>query len=179
MPHSFWLMIATTPWWVYFLLAYFIRVSLFVTKPRMIPIKPLYYAGLPLVAMTMLSCIIAPPSNTALLLSGPLLLTGVLFGVARAKWQGIKAIPHQNTLLLPGSWLMFIAVIALFLIRQYAVYNMNVNLLWLIKAHGDDYFLPLYAITIGIYVSQLLYCRRLIQQGPYATTQELTALQIG
>ena len=176
MPHSFWLMIATTPWWIYFFFIYLIRISLFVTKPRLMAIKPLYYLALPLFICMLIACYIIPPDKNALLFAVPLFMMGSLFGVVRAKWQGIKAVTDKQQLFLPGSWLLFVVVIGLFITRQYLMYHGDFSLIDWIKTHGSSALLPLYAFTIGINVSQLAYFRRLIRRGPYATTNDLNAL---
>lgn len=176
MPHSFWLMIATTPWWIYLFFIYLIRISLFVTKPRLMTIKPLYYMVLPLFAFMLIACYLIPPTNKALLFTVPVFMIGSLFGIVRAKWQGVKAVTDKQQLFLPGSWLMFIIVIGLFLTRQYLIYHGDFNLMEWMKTDGSAVLLPLYAFSIGINVSQLAYFRRLIQRGPYATPDDLNVL---
>lgn len=176
MPHSFWLMIATTPWWLYLLLYYLLSISFLATKPRLVNIKPMYYACMPLIIFTFIACYIAPPSHQALILALPLFLIGSLYGVTRAKWQGIRAVAELKRIFLPGSWLMFIVIIGIFGARQYVTFKLDINLLHWIKTHGHDYLLPLYAFSIGICTSQLVYFRHLLQRGPFITQEELKAL---
>jgi len=176
MQHSFWFMIATTPWWVYLLLFCAARVSLLITQPRLISIKPLYFASLPLIVFALVASYVVPPSKEALLFAIPLLAIGGLLGILRPKWQGVRARLHTQQLLLPGSWVMFIGILLLFVARQYAVYHAGIDMLDWAKTHGQHFLLPAYMFAIGITGSQLWYFRHLLKNGPYVTHEELKGI---
>jgi hypothetical protein len=112
-----------TPWWVYFIFIYCIAIGFKSTRPRVISYYRLYIIPT-LIAIWSLHGIYIRHS-----LSAPYLLTwiaalicGISAGWALTYHIYIEADKSKKLIKIPGTWITFILVIVIFLIRYYYGY---------------------------------------------------------
>ena len=98
MPHKFWFLIATTPWWMYLALLSLLHMSFLLTKPRIVDLKPYYVSFSSLLFFLGLTCYLVPPNEKSLTLTLPLLIAGSIAGIMSARLRGVKAIEDQYKL---------------------------------------------------------------------------------
>lgn len=174
MAHKFWYIVATTPWWIYLLFFSLIRFSLILTKPRIVSLKTHYLSFFSLFVFLGIACYVFPPKVEGLFLTFPSFIAGGVFALLITRISKVKAIVNEHKIFLPGSWWLLFFILAIFFVRQtlYFYYDQFDWVNW-IKLYGPIYLLPLYGFSVGANLTQLIYYRRILKKGPYATEKEL------
>lgn len=168
MSHSIWQVIANTPWWVFFLFVYLIRVSYVATKPRIIPLKSMLI--LPSIFVTLsifgLANIIKLDSYNILLWLAALLV-GSSLGWLQFYALKIKAIKEGNKIYIPGTWSVFFIVLTIFSIKYYFNVELALDPASIAASKYGPIFILMYGLFTGLFFGRLAYSIRCVKSGPY------------
>lgn len=167
--------IANTPWWVYVLFVFLIRVGFSAMKSRIVPFRTLFILPsifLVLSVMSLYSYLFFNPKHIAIWMGA--ILLGSLLGWLQFKVQNIKAVKNTAKIMLPGTSSILIMMICLFIARYYFSFQLSVdpNLFtqenYLVKA------LFIYGLFTGLFLGRAMYAIRCLRSGPYITEPVLS-----
>ncbi len=170
MPHAFWVSLASTQWWVYFLFVFLIRVSLVATKPRTMAVKTLFFfpslfATLSIITLSVIMQI--DSFNIITWTSG--LIIGISFGWLQFYLMNVQAIKNENKLYIPGSWSLFCIVVLLFSLKYYYSAVLTLDPMQVAASPYGPYFLLFYGFCTGLFMGRMAYSVYCIKTGPYTT----------
>lgn len=168
MTNSVWDIIAGTPWWVFVLLIYLIRIGYDATKPSIVELKKLFILPAVLIglsAMGIYTLTQHQPIN--LLVTIAALLFGIPLGWVHYKLLKIKAVPDKKQLHIPGTWSVLVLILLIFAVKYYTGYQMDVNPEVLLKPQNAIKILALYGLFIGLFIGRLAYSCRCLKYGPF------------
>jgi len=163
---TIWDIIADTPWWVYVLIIFFIRIAYLATKPQLVSIKKMF--ALPL-SMLVISTILLATQFPIHWLDVSIfvlaLLLGSLLGWLHFRIKKVKAIMNQAILYVPGSWNIFILLIAIIVIR----FNWNNSLSkeTFMQPNGILVISLLLGSSMGLMLGRLYYSLKCLKSGPF------------
>ena len=122
---SLWLIASQTPWWVYVLLAYLIRMGLLATQTRIISFKKLLILPLLLsyfsVQTLMTSYVI---NNTTISTALIALLLGLVLGYWQVFRLQLKTDKNHFLLQVPGTWSTLVIILMIFCTKFYFHYQL-------------------------------------------------------
>jgi hypothetical protein len=168
---SLWQVIADTPWWVFVVGVYFCYAAFAASKPRITPFQSTWIIPSIIFVFSLLSLGLTRQITIVHIgfwLSG--LLSGGVFGWVQFHLHGIKAIPNENKLFIPGTWRVFPLLAAGLLVGHYLdIRPIEPHMLfepplvrWLFFSYGA---------FAGLFGSRSWCGYRCIKRGPYVTLQ--------
>lgn len=170
MTPSIWETIAETPWWVCLFIFAFIRVAYAATKPKIIHTKTLF--ALPIVYLFLsFFCIYIGIhlnfNNVCYWLAACLL--GVALGWLQMLTRRVKAIKNEPKLYFPGSWALFIFVLALIAAKYYFGYELmhTITMQSLADPKTARIMMALFGLCAGLFLGRVFYVVRLMKTGPF------------
>jgi hypothetical protein len=166
--HVIWQAIANTPWWVFALFVYLIKVGYTATRPRIIPINAmliiptifLALATIGLFKLTNLNGVRFAWWLSAIIVGGSL-------GWHLCKSMGITAIKDSQRIHVPGTWSVLIIFLILFIIKYFLNYEMTTHADFLKHALARDLLLISYGGTTGFFIGRIYYAIHCVKNGPY------------
>lgn len=169
MTTTIWDIIADIPWWVSVIIVFFIRIAYLATKPQLVSIKKMF--TLP-ISMLVISTILLATQFPIYWLDVAIffmaLILGSGLGWLHFRIKKVKAVMNQATLYIPGSWNIFIIIIAMFVIRV----NWNTSLSKETLMQPNMILLAsfLLGLSMGLVLGRLYYALRCIKLGPFTET---------
>ena len=162
--------IAETPWWTYLIFIYFIRISLYTTRPRIVPIQNLIIFPLVLLSFMLIGFYSIKEwiHLRIILMSLFALIVGVGLGWLQFFLLKIKAVRNEAKLYLPGTWTLFCVVLIMFVFRCYYSYYLFLDPQLFFTQGFAIYYTLFFALAVGLFIGRLACALRRIQIGPYA-----------
>ena len=172
MTNSIWEIVADTPWWVYVLFAFLVRVGLQATKARVISARKLLTIPLIFISLSFFNMY----SNTELTIDHvaiwmSALCAGGLLGWLQYKALKIQAVKNTTSLYMPGTWSLLVIILTMFTIRYYIGYQNAVSPQ--LFAEPKTWIIFLYGIFTGLFAGRSFYALRCIKTGPYVSDELL------
>lgn len=161
--------IAGTPWWVYVLFVFLMRIAFLSTKPQIIDIKQLYILPAIFCILSIVSIYYISSSFNHFIYWLPALTIGVAFGWLHYRLLNIKAIPSENKIVLPGTWSVFIIILVIFAAKYYMGFKMSIDSSWLSNPKVIITIASLYGLCTGLFIGRASYARKCLRVGPYAS----------
>jgi len=168
MTNSIWNILAETPWWVYVLFIYLIRLGIKATKPQTVPLKNLLLLPLAFFTLSCLS-IYFSLKITALHIAlwSLALLVGSFLGFLQGRLLKIKAIKHESQLHFPGSWSLLIMLLIIFASKYYLGHETAIDPAILTQPSSAAAMFALYGLMTGLFFGRVGYAIKCIKVGPY------------
>ena len=173
--HSIWETAANTPWWVYALFIYLVRLGFLATQPRIIPVKNLLLLPTLFVLFSLFN-LYSTVQVTALHLLvwlGALCL-GCLLGWLQYAALKIKAIKDEAKLYIPGTWTLLFIILIIFSIKYYFNYESAIEPSALTNS-SSPWVLLLYGLFTGLFIGRMSYAFRCLKYGPFVTESSLAS----
>lgn len=165
---SFWEAIANTPWWVYALLIYLIRLGLLATKPRIVTLNKLSLLPTIFVFFSLFTMYSTAQLNFTNFSFWVLaLLLGGLFGWLHFVALKIRAIENQSKIHLPGTWSFLFFILVIFSAQYYLHYESNIDPTFFTRPHILNWLFVGYGFLSGLFLGRILYALRCIKSGPF------------
>lgn len=162
--------IASTPWWVFVLFAYLVRLGFAARKPRYIPFRNLFFLPAIFVVISLfgLSELIGfTEKNMGIWIAA--LLIGSVLGWLHFYFIKIKAVKNEATLYLPGTWSLLIIILALFTSKYFFGFQLAIDPQLLQQEKYLIIWLSLYGLFTGLFFGRAMYAIRCLRRGPYMT----------
>lgn len=168
MTNSVWEIAANTPWWVYLLFIYLVRMGFLARKPRTVPVRMLFILPSILIVFSIFSLYHIVQLNAANLLIwlGAIFL-GIGIGWLQYYSLRIKAVRNEEKLYVPGTWGLLIIVLVIFAIKFYFGYELTIDPSLFLQAKYSFWLLSVYGFFTGLFLGRLIYALRCIKSGPY------------
>jgi hypothetical protein len=175
MNNSIWEIIANTPWWVFVLLVYLIRVGLGATRSRIVPVRRLLILPTIFIALSFVSMY----NNMQLTFDHVLIwsaafMIGSCLGWLQFKALKIKAVKNRASLYVPGTWSLLVIIIILFCVKYYYGYQ---NAIDPTKLQSNIWLFFAYGLFTGLFAGRVGYAVRCIKAGPYASDETIAQLK--
>ena len=168
MNNAMWQSIASTPWWFYAILIYFLRLGFLATKPQTIQVKKLYIGPIVLAAASLLSLYLAAGLTSAnITLWGVGLVAGGALGWLHYQHTPVKALRDKTGFYIPGSWSLLIIMASVFIVKNYYNYQIAVHPELVNQSHFATLWLFLYGLFTGLFMGRMAYLFRCLKVGPY------------
>ncbi len=118
MTTSIWDIIAGTPWWVFALLAYLVRIGYEASKPSFVDFKKLLLLPAFLITLSAAGIYtIARGAPIDLLATLAAMMVGAPLGWLHYKILKIKAVPNKKQLYMPGTWSVLVIIPSVFSVK--------------------------------------------------------------
>ncbi len=169
MSYSTWEGIADTPWWVYLIMLGFLNIGYLVTKPRFIFVKAELFTQT--LAMAILIIGISyifkfTWHNTGIIFGS--MLAGFMLGWMQFYFGDIRAVKGKWIVHIPGSWVVFILMIAIIIAKYYFYgHRFFISLEELKQEKYYPTYLTLSGLAIGLFIGRVHYLLRVVRSGPY------------
>jgi hypothetical protein len=174
MSNSIWQIIASTPWWVFVIFFYLLRMGYLATKPRVITLSAMLMFPL-LLAMGSFTTIFYYLSFTLdhILIWVAGFLLGIGLGYIHYRFLNIKAISNTQSLYITGSWSLLLIILLIFGIKYYFGYEIAINPNLFAQKEYAFSLLALYGMLTGFFAGRLSYAANCLKNGPFLTEEEL------
>jgi hypothetical protein len=168
MTNSIWEMIAGTPWWVFALFAYLVKIGYSATKPSIVEFKKLWMLPTALIILSVIGIdTIAHGAPKNLLAATGAALLGIPLGWLHYKSLKIKAVQDKKQLYIPGTWSVLVIILAIFAVKYYCNYQLEVNPEIFLRPQNALTILTVYGLFIGLFIGRMAYSFCCIKYGPY------------
>lgn len=162
---AIWQALKNTPWWVFFLFFYLMKVGLDATKTTVVSLKKLFI--LPIVFLVVsINTLVTSVQVNALTLGTYLfsLFCGVVGGWILVKNFNLQFDKRRGLVKLPGSWITLILILVIFLAKYYFGYSLATD-----PTKAEDTIFEISMLSVsgactGLFLGRLsnyLYKRRL------------------
>lgn len=169
MSYSAWGTIAETPWWIYLIVLYVLKVAYQSTKPAFITLKSsmLFPSIVTSILIFSMASLIRLDFYQYLLLALSL-VPGLILGCLQFHFRRIKAIKSKNQFYIPGSWSVFVIVFTLFLAKFYFYgFNFSLNAEALKQNNNSLPMIALCGLMIGLMIGRMGSFYRCMKVGPF------------
>ncbi len=124
---SFWQILEGTPWWVWVLFAYLLKIVIQASRPRVVSLYRLLIGPLFFVALTVHTVTQVPMyiQNAACLVIS--LFAGISLGFWQISRLSLKVDKQKKLIHLPGSYATLILIIIIFASKFYFAYTQAIN----------------------------------------------------
>jgi hypothetical protein len=121
-----WKMLTHTPWWVYLLLAYIIRVGLQASNTQVLSFSRLFIAPVIFTAISLHTLLLTVKvSYMGLLIWGCFIIAGIMLGTWLIERLAIKVDKKHSLIQIPGTWSTLIVMAIIFLSKYYFAYELT------------------------------------------------------
>lgn len=175
MTDSIWQTIAATPWWIYPLYAYILWIGLMTTKARVVSVRMLSIAPFFFVFLSMMTLFMMLHTITWAYLSiwiGALFL-GTGLGYLHLTVCRIRMDKHSSSLYLPGTWVLFIIFLILFLCKVFFKRPLTFDIQLLMNPKYATFLIFFYGLITGLLIGRLGYALRCLKSGPFLNDNEM------
>lgn len=156
--HMIWDAFIHTPWWVYVLLVYLIKVGVGALKTREVPIRNLF----------IIPCIFSLMSFHTLLTSFKIdaftlsiwlasLVIGFLIGLIHIHISNMAVDHKKRTIEIPGSWTTLVVILLIFVAKYYFGYELARDPALMENTYFEIAALIVSGVGTGIFVGRLAY----------------------
>jgi len=169
MTNTIWDKIADTPWWYFLAFAFLVHASFLATKPRVIHVRSIFLSPIIPITLSIFSIhhfIPMTTQNIAAWLDA--LVLGVALGWLQFYISNIQAILHQPKIYIPGTWQLFIIVMAAFSAKIYYGFTIGFDPNILSDPDYAPIFMFAYGLITGLFCGRLTYSVQCIKSGPYS-----------
>jgi hypothetical protein len=152
-----------TPWWVYLLFFYLLKIGYKSSKTGIVLIKKMLIMPIIFSIMSLESLVSLPVTNLIIFVYIISLLIGLLLGILQAKLQ--KPIPDidKKRLIIPGTWSIMIIILIIFISKYYFGYQAASDPLII---HSNA-FIIISGSTTGLFIGKTLYYYWKCYRGPW------------
>lgn len=154
---SIWQALVHTPWWVYLLLAYLIKIDIQASKTRVASLKKLFILPTILLLMSIHTLITSFPINPFTL---TIYIISILLGIALGFWQiyrlKIKIDKKHMLIQLPGTWSTLIVVLIVFAAKYFFGYELAVDPNLVKQTDFEIIMLGISGILTGLFVGRVI-----------------------
>ncbi len=173
---SIWEVIANTPWWVFAILVYLIRVGLLATRSRVVHIRRMLTVPLIFIGLSFVSLYNNPQlSNNQIAMWVGAFSIGSILGWLQFKALKIKAVKKTSSFLyVPGTWSLLTIILTMFAIRYYYGYENTIDPA---IAQSKPWIFFAYGLFTGLFAGRIAYAIRCIKTGPYASDEMLASVR--
>ena len=163
-----------TPWWVYLIFVYCVKVGLKSAQPGVVSIWkmmiiPLVFVGLSLESVFSHYVLSSMVLSTYAMALG----VGILLGWYMVSRLAIDVDRDKKLLRLPGGWSTMVIIMIIFFSKYYLGYEMSQDPEVLTNTHFEILSLAVMGVTAGMFVGRLLgyaYCLRTQKSVSLTTT---------
>lgn len=158
MLETIWQTLRHTPWWVYLILYYCIRVGIRASRTSIVPVWKVVIIPLVFLSMsghTLFTSFTLTTFVWACYLGG--LLAGMLLGALQGYYQRISVDRTHYLLEIPGTWTTMIIIALIFISKYYFGYRLGSDPA---LAHQPSFELPMLLVmgaTSGLFVGRVLF----------------------
>lgn len=126
--NTLWQALLGTPWWVYVLVIYFVKVGFDATKTRTVPFKTLFILPIVFTGLSIETLISSVEINYITLSAYFIALAiGASVGWILVRNQNFKIDKKRSLIQLPGSWLPLGIILGVFSAKYYFGYSLAVH----------------------------------------------------
>lgn len=166
----FWQSVADTTWWTFAVGIYLIYVAYDATKPRTITLQSMWMIPLVVFTISLISLAFTMQfniNNIGLWLAG--MLGGLVISWLQFQLRGIKAIPHEHKLYVPGTWSAFAILIAMLLTPHFFNFNITLTPQTILQPSFAKWLFLSYGLFVGLFAGKIGCAYRCVRNGPYHT----------
>jgi hypothetical protein len=169
METSIWQSIALTPWWVYFIGTYLIWAGYQATKPRLVTVSQLTIMPVLFLSLSVMNMCAMPIQFSVMHLSiwGSTLFLGVGLSYLQCRLFKIKTDKASNSLCLPGTWLILIALMVCVALKFYFDISLSIDPMVFINPENTILSVFLYGLITGLFIGRLSYTIRCLRVGDF------------
>jgi hypothetical protein len=171
--NSIWQIVAGTPWWVYVLFIYLMRLGFYATKSHIIPVKKIFIMPMIFLVLSIVSMFGMALNAFNLSIWVASILVGAVLGWLQYKALRIKAVKNKASLYVPGTWSLLIIITLIFSIKYYFGYTISIDPNVLMQPQYTAWILGLYGLFSGLFIGRLTYALRCIKVGPFVMEEAL------
>jgi hypothetical protein len=151
-----WDALTHTPWWVYLLFFYLLKIGYDATKSQIVSFKKLYILPLVFLALSINTLLtsfqISPTTLLVYLLS---LLSGSGIGWLLVRNSDLK-FDHKNGLVrVPGTWVTLILIMMIFFTKYFFSYSLSVDPTLAEDTNFEFLMLSVSGVCTGLFVGRL------------------------
>ena len=172
MTDSIWEAIANTPWWVFVLFIFLVRIGLLARKPHIISMKQLLILPIMFFALSLVAIFNLKFQTINLLLWAGAILFGIVLGWLHFRLLKISAIKEKAMLYVPGSWNVLIIILTLFALKYYYNYEIALNSQMLNNPKIIMVLMLSYGLFTGLFIGRITYAFRCLRTGPYLSLEQ-------
>lgn len=162
--------LADTPWWVFLLFTYLMWVGFSATKPHQVHIKTLMLFPVMLFVFSIMSLFAAQFTVGHFLLWLSALGLGTSLGWLHYQSLRIKADKHTKKILVPGTWILLLIILCVFIVKFYFGYELAIHPHFIFQPKYYIGLLLVYGLLTGLFLGRFLYARHCLRAGPYLET---------
>jgi len=123
---SAWQVLVHTPWWVFALFIYLLKVGIDATKPSIVNIRKLFI--LPALSLTVsINFLLSSPALLPLATYALTLTAGAVAGWMLVRNLKLKFDHKQNLVKLPGTFMTLLLILTIFATKYYLGYSIATN----------------------------------------------------
>lgn len=164
MLHTIWETILHTPWWVFVLLFFLLKIGFEASKPRTVSfyrllIIPILFTGMTIQTLT--------STSEANFFNSIILTIAIFIGIVAGWWQFHKLkleVDTQKWLIkMPGTWSTLIIILIIFTSKYYFGYELAVNPQIISQTSFIISLLSVSGVCTGLFIGRVLFCFYQIQ----------------
>lgn len=155
--NAIWTAAIQTPWWVYVLFIYLVQRGISASKSQVISIKKLIILPVVFIALSIHTLVTAFHVNAAAILVWfASIITGSVIGWLLICRHQFKVDKKKLLILLPGSWMTLILILAIFVSKYYFGYQLGSDPALANQTNFEFSMLAISGVCTGLFVGRLL-----------------------
>ena len=151
-----WELLTHTPWWVFVIFGYLLKISISATRTRTILFKKLFILPLLFLSISLktlfTSFLLSPLVIGSYSIS---LMVGIFLGFILAKSLNLKFDHDQNLVKMPGNYITPILLMAIFSAKYYLGYSLSTNPLAIENPSFIVFHMGVSGISSGLLLGRL------------------------
>jgi len=146
-----------TPWWVYLLFFYLIKLGIGASKTSVVPLKKLVILPLIFTVLSIHTMIVSFQVTAAVVeVWFASILLGTFFGYVLVRNYVFRVDKKKYLIELPGNWITLILVLAIFVSKYYFGYAMSMDPTVVHNTHFEFIMLSVSGIITGLFIGRLI-----------------------
>ncbi len=155
---TIWQALIHTPWWVYLLLAYVIKVGLDASRPRTVSLFKIFIIPIifSLISLhTLITCVNVYFLTVTVWVSA--IILGAILGLWEVSHFNIQVDRGTKHIHLPGTWSTLIVILIFFAAKYFVSYELAVDPRLLQDSSFELIMLSVSGVCAGFFVGRLIY----------------------
>lgn len=146
-----------TPWWVYLLFVYLIKVGIGASKTKVVPLKKLVILPIIFTALSIHTMIVSFHfTSMVFIVWFASILVGTLFGYLLVYKHQFRVDKKQYLIELPGTWITLIMILAIFVSKYYFGYAMSADPAVVNNTVFEFTMLSVSGVITGLFIGRMI-----------------------
>ena len=155
--NSIWQTLINTPWWVYLLLAYLIKVGIQASKTRTVELKKLFIIPTVFTLISIHTLLYSFAIDALTILTWfAAILTGMVLGWIQIYQYKLKIDKKNGLIQIPGTWSTLIIIMIIFITKYYFGYELAIDPALAQQSTFEMSALLISGICTGFFIGRLI-----------------------